>query len=135
MDLDDDGDGLLDNDEWDWNLDGIAPDDSDADGVYNFLDTDQSGLSMPNAFSPNGDNINDMFVIPGIGSYPNNKFSVFNRWGIIVFEQNNYTNSWDGKSTVLGGIGGDALPVGTYFYVLDLGNGNNPMSGFIYLNR
>jgi hypothetical protein len=54
---------------------------------------------------------------------------------VVVFEQEKYANGWNGTSSVFGGLGGEDLPVGTYFYVLDLGNGSTPMSGFIYLNR
>ena len=134
-DLDADGDGIPDKEEWDWNNDGIGNDDCDANNIPNYLDPLPCDISVPNAFSPNGDNINETFYIQGINAYPKNKFSVFNRWGVVVFEKEKYGNDWNGTSAVLGGIGGEPLPVGTYFYVLDLGNGTTPMSGFIYLNR
>lgn len=90
---------------------------------------------IPDGFSPNGDGINDLFVIRGILSYPNNSFVIFNRWGNRVFEASPYQNTWDGRSTIGVRIGGDELPVGTYFYVLDLKNGSAIYKGTIYLNR
>lgn len=134
-DIDSDNDGILDYDEWDYNDDKTGNDDCDNNGIPNYVDPLPCDFAMPNAFSPNGDNINDFFVIDGINTFPNNTFSVFNRWGVIVFEATNYNNTWGGESAVLGGLGGDLLPVGTYFYVLDLANGSDPKSGFIYLNR
>lgn len=90
---------------------------------------------IPEGFSPNGDAINDFFVITGIDYYPSNSFSIFNRWGNKVFDASPYQNSWDGKATTGMRIGGDELPVGTYFYVLDLGDGSKVYKGTIYLNK
>jgi len=90
---------------------------------------------LPEGFSPNRDGINDLFVIRGILSYPNNHFTIFNRWGNKVFETKQYRNTWNGKSTMGLRIGGDDLPTGTYFYLLDLGNGSKIIKGTIYLNR
>lgn len=134
-DLDSDGDGISDAEEWNSNHDKTVNDDCDKNGIPDYLDPLACGLELPDAFSPNGDGINDTYNIQGITVFPGNKFSVFNRWGIVVFEATDYTNNWDGTSAVLGGLGGENLPVGTYFYVLDLGNGGTPLSGFIYLNR
>jgi len=90
---------------------------------------------IPEGFSPNGDGINDLFVIRGILNYPKNTFVIFNRWGNKVFEASPYQNSWDGRSMFGLRVGGDELPVGTYFYVLDLKNGSSIFKGTIYLNR
>jgi gliding motility-associated-like protein/uncharacterized repeat protein (TIGR01451 family) len=90
---------------------------------------------IPDGFSPNGDGINDLFVIRGIDMYPNNGFTVFNRWGDQVFAASPYTNTWDGKSQAGMSIGGSDLPVGTYFYILNLGDGSTVLKGTIYLNK
>lgn len=90
---------------------------------------------IPDGFSPNGDGTNDLFVIRGILNFPGNTFMIYNRWGNKVFEANPYTNTWDGKSDGGLSVGGDQLPVGTYFYVLDLGDGTPVYKGTIYLNR
>jgi gliding motility-associated-like protein len=90
---------------------------------------------IPEGFSPNGDGINDLFVIRGIEYYPGNKIVIFNRWGDKIFEASPYQNTWDGKTTMGLRVGGDELPIGTYFYLLDLGNGSDIIKGTIYLNR
>lgn len=90
---------------------------------------------IPEGFSPNGDGINDLFVIRGIQHYKNNTMVIFNRWGNKIFETKNYQNTWDGASDRGVGFGGNKLPVGTYFYVLNLGDGSAIFKGTIYLNR
>ncbi|MES2555873.1 MAG: ice-binding family protein [Bacteroidota bacterium] len=92
-------------------------------------------LHTPEGFSPNGDGVNDTYVIRGISNYPLNHFQVFNRWGTLVYEADNYQNTWDGTSDSGVNVGGDVLPVGTYFYVLDLGEGSEHKKGTIYLNK
>lgn len=67
-----------------------------------------TGLTIPNVFTPNGDNINDAFVIPGLEHYPENEFTVINRWGATVYDKKGYQNNWDGSG----------LNEGTYFYLL-----------------
>ena len=93
-------------------------------------------IIIPDAFSPNGDGTNDVFVIHNIESYPQNEFTIFNRWGNKVFEATPYTNyqAWDGTSQ-FGAAFGEKLPESTYYYILDLGNGVDPYTGFIYLRR
>ena len=92
-------------------------------------------LFIPEGFSPNADGINDEFVIRGIDNYPKNGIVIFNRWGNKVFEASPYQNNWDGKANRGVKVGGDELPVGTYFYLLDLGDGSKVYKGDIYLNR
>jgi gliding motility-associated-like protein len=93
------------------------------------------GLIIPEAFSPNGDGVNDNLVILGLDDYPNNNLTVYNRYGHKVFEADNYQNDWDGVSESGLTIGSGVLPKGTYFYVLDLGNGEKLIKGFFYLNK
>jgi len=90
---------------------------------------------IPEGFSPNGDNINDLFVIRGIVNYPNNKLIIYNRWGNKVYAVSPYLNTWDGQSTNGLRVGGNELPTGTYFYLLDLGDGSDTIKGTIYLNK
>ncbi len=92
-------------------------------------------FNIPEGFSPNNDGTNDLFVIRGIDRFPANTFVIFNRWGNKLFEASPYKNEWDGKSTLGIRIGGDELPVGTYFYLLDLGDGSTIYKGTIYLNK
>ncbi len=96
-------------------------------------------LFVPNGFSPNGDGLNDYFEIVGIGSYERVKLKIFNRWGNLVYESENYGPAgdgfWDGKADRGGRTSDGQLGTGTYYYILDLGRGNEKLSGFIYLDR
>lgn len=72
-------------------------------------------LEIPNAFSPNGDGLNDVWVIEGLGKYPNTRVKVFNRWGNSMYiDSNGYKASWDGNHN------GYPLPAGTYYYLVEL---------------
>jgi gliding motility-associated-like protein len=78
-------------------------------------------LRIPNAFTPNGDGNDDTWQIDRIGNFNENKVIVFNRWGNKIFETNHYQrgNEWDGT------IKGSPAPLGTYYYVITLGNGKS----------
>ena len=91
-------------------------------------------LRIPNAFSPNGDGVNEVFYIENIGSYPQNALQIFNRWGNKVYEQSPYNNEWDGTSQ-FGAMFGEKLPESTYYYVLDLGDDKESHTGYIFLRR
>jgi gliding motility-associated-like protein len=83
-----------------------------------------------NGFSPNGDGINDTFVIEGLDNYPSHKLQVFNRWGTEIYQTKEYyKGDWDGTWNNM------PLPEGTYFYILDLGNGSKPKSGYVQIHR
>ncbi|RIV44933.1 gliding motility-associated C-terminal domain-containing protein [Flagellimonas pelagia] len=93
-------------------------------------------LVVYNEFSPNGDGVNDYFKIDCIAQYPNNSLQVYNRWGNIVFETRSYKNDWDGTPNGRAIVQKeDQLPVGTYYYVLDLGDGSEPRTDWLYINR
>jgi len=81
-------------------------------------------FEIPEGFSPNGDGINDFFVINGLEEFPGTGFQVFNRWGQEVYRSLNYPNNWDGKDAV----------DGTYFFILNLPNGEN-LNGTVFINR
>jgi gliding motility-associated-like protein len=86
-------------------------------------------LSIPEGFSPNSNGKNDKWVITGLEAYPQNSIKVFNRWGNEVFAAAPYKYSWDGSS-----VSGGKVPAGTYYYVLDLGNGKK-LTGYVYVAR
>ncbi|WP_226294368.1 gliding motility-associated C-terminal domain-containing protein [Aquimarina algicola] len=92
-------------------------------------------LQIFSAVSPNGDNFNDTFIIQGIAQFPDNELSIFNRWGVQVYNKKGYDNSWagisDGRATI---AKGEELPAGTYYYVLKI-NGQKDRAGYLYINR
>lgn len=97
------------------------------DEVTIFVDNN-TPLNPPNVFSPNGDQFNETWVIPTIDFFPDNNVKVYNRWGKLVYEQDNYSNgqAWDGQD----------LPEGTYFYVITLNvQGNNVHRGSVTIIR
>jgi gliding motility-associated-like protein len=118
---------------------------SDGSGNTSICDFDveidcKHKFRIPVGFSPNDDGTNDKFVIEGIEDYPNNSFKVLNRWGNKVYETKGYLNEWDGTNTQGISFGETDLPVGTYFFILDLGEdmpeGEERMyKGYIYLSR
>ena len=91
-------------------------------------------VNAPQVFTPNDDGYNDRYMISGLDRYPENSFVVFNRWGNVVYERNNYANDWDGKSNSKYKIGGKPLPVGVYYYILKYAN-NRIKQGGLYLER
>ncbi|MCO6482218.1 MAG: gliding motility-associated C-terminal domain-containing protein [Flavobacteriales bacterium] len=95
---------------------------------------DCSILVIPDAFSPNGDGVNDVYTIGGLDYYPDNKFQVFNRWGSKVFERSPYRNTWDGTSEGKPNWG-TKLPESTYYFIFDPGDGKEITTGYIYLRR
>jgi gliding motility-associated-like protein len=75
-------------------------------------------LVIPNVFTPNGDNINDQWDIAQISNYPNCEVSVYSRNGGLVYQSKGYPIPWNGR------YNNSLLPVGVYYYVIDLGTGN-----------
>jgi gliding motility-associated-like protein len=129
LDDDSDNDGYSDKDE------GTA--DCDNDGIPNYKDPEDDcveRLDVPDTFSPNGDGINDYFRIPGANDLPNDHLYIYNRWGGLVYESNNYDNTWDGRSTSKM-LGSDELEEGTYFYIYLPDDTMEPIKGTVYLKR
>ncbi|MHA8066670.1 Ig-like domain-containing protein [Aquirufa sp. ROCK2-A2] len=133
-DLDSDSDGIADKLEDILNYGDFV--DCDNDGVPNRIDNDECEPLLRQGISPNGDGINDVLVVPGVLSYKN-KITVFNRWGGIVFETENYENNWGGQAnkvydpTTLTG----ELPDGMYYYIVDFFGIKPTVGTFIFINR
>lgn len=95
-------------------------------------------ILIPDGFSPNGDTINDTFVIVNLDTlYPNFKLEIYNRYGNIVYKGSIQTPNWDGTSNQGGlKLGDGVLPNGVYFYILEFNDGERkPIQGRVYLNR
>ena len=86
--------------------------------------------------TPNGDGINDTLLIPELEQSPNNNVRIFDRFGLKVFDKDNYTNEFDGFATsgsvVIGQDKG--LPSGVYFYIATLHDLDLEFQGFLYLS-
>ncbi|UMB53140.1 gliding motility-associated C-terminal domain-containing protein [Lutibacter sp. A64] len=127
-DTDIDGDGVdnnIDNCPTTANSDQA---DLDQNGIGDVCD--QSDLKIAKGFSPNGDGVNDEFIIEGLHNYPNNSIQIYNRYGNIVYESNNYQNYWDG----IGNKEERRLPAAPYFYVLSINGGSKVVKGWVYIN-
>jgi gliding motility-associated-like protein len=86
--------------------------------------------------TPNDDAFNDEWVVDGIEQFPQNNVQIFDRWSALVYKTDGYNNRdrvWKGEANV--GISPDELPNGTYFYVIQLGDGSSPLQGFVELKR
>jgi gliding motility-associated-like protein len=98
----------------------------------------EGALSLYPTISPNDDNINDEWVIENIDRYPNNQVTIYDRWGNKIYHDKGYNNTnkvWKGHTNVSSVIGSRELPEGTYFYLVELGDGSKVRSGYIVLKR
>ena len=118
--------------------------------VYSVTVTDQNGCSkkltsivsdtcsdiiIPDVITPNGDGVNDKWVVGGLQKYPGNTVQIFDKWGDVVYEKSNYSDEWNGQ-----GKNGNLLPSGTYFYLIKLNatnvnGGKNSMTGPVLIKR
>jgi len=146
-DDDDDGDGILTNAQ------GENGEDTDSDGdprndncngppdnnSPNYLDPVPCNF-IPSGFSPNGDNLNEVFIVNGLERFRNFTMEVYDRWGNAVYEYDNNGRTdpewWDGLSTGSRTIKkGELVPAGTYYYVIEYNEaGREPIAGWVYIN-
>ena len=88
-------------------------------------------LVIYDIISPNGDDVNDVWIIEGIEDYPENEVFIYNRWGDVVFHRKGYTNDWAGTTS-----DGRPLPDGAYYYTVKLRPGDEtPLSGSVTIVR
>jgi len=108
--------------------------------TYGAVITDNSGCTtteffeiklettIPSVFTPNNDGLNDLFFIQGLPT--NAALKIFNRWGQMVFQEDNYANDWKGKTT-----SGKDLADGVYYYELKSSSGGKAWHGYVQLIR
>jgi gliding motility-associated-like protein len=95
--------------------------------------------TIPQLISPNGDGVNDTFVIDGLNSteYEGSQMSIFTRSGQLVFKSSNYElpeNAWDGRYTESGFSKNNLVAPGVYYYILRLGGtGGQTLKGYVYV--
>ncbi len=90
--------------------------------------TDSWHIEIYKAFTPNGDGKNDVWNIKYISAYPNCSVTIFNEWGMQVFESTGYETAWDGTNKK-----GNKLPAATYYYIIDLKDGSKVYTGYVTL--
>jgi gliding motility-associated-like protein len=130
-DVDDDNDGVLDTNDNCSLLPNPDQADRDHDGLGDVCDTTE--LNVSEAITPNGDGINDTWMIYNIENHPNTTVRVFNRWGSEVFFSRDYKNDWDGY------YNGSAYNLPTsdsYLYQVDLNSdGTVDYIGWLYITK
>lgn len=88
-------------------------------------------IGEPIQFTPNNDGITDVLEFNNLEYYPNTKLEVFDRWGVLVYENNNYLNDWNGKKN---GTGIECAD-GVYYYILSGQLLNDEIKGYVNLIR
>lgn len=103
------------------------------------LPSSRCRINIYTGISPNGDGVNDQWVIEGIDCFPDNELQIFNRWGNLVYKASGYNNQsvvWSGE--VNAGLlikNENSAPNGTYFYLLQVKELNEKYTGYIVLSR
>ena len=88
---------------------------------------------LQSILTPNNDNKNENLVFGLSNAYPNSILMVYNRWGELVYESEvPYLDNWKGESNIKQKKG-NQLPSGTYYYLIDKGNGEELISGYLEL--
>ncbi|MBN2778803.1 MAG: gliding motility-associated C-terminal domain-containing protein [Bacteroidales bacterium] len=125
----------------DMNLDTLFLDGLD-DGAYHIIIRDANNcyaeinelklndnpvdcLKIPNAFTPNGDGLNDTWDIENIEMFPSIEVRVFNRWGQVIYQARGGDNPWDGT------YDGKVMPTGTYIYLIQTFTDVKPQTGTV----
>ncbi|MCK5700275.1 MAG: HYR domain-containing protein, partial [Cyclobacteriaceae bacterium] len=94
-----------------------------------------ANIKIAGAITPDGDMMNDTWFIKDIDHFMENSVNIFDRWGGLLYQTTGYNNTsvvWDGTSNR---SQDKRIPTGTYFYVIDLGNGSKKLTGAVELIR
>ena len=91
-------------------------------------------MFITNGLSPNNDGFNDTFHIECIEEFPGNTIKIYNRYGVQIYENTNYQNDWAGLPNMGTPKTSELLPTGTYYYIIDLNTGDEPIIDWLYLN-
>lgn len=100
-----------------------------ADSIVIDDDLSSPCLELANTFTPNGDGTNDTWNLD-FSSYNTAKLEVYSRWGLLVYQTDGLVIQWDGND-----LSGNALPSGTYYYVIDIDSGTMTQNGPISIVR
>lgn len=97
--------------------------------TINITETCLELVTVNDVITPNGDGINDFWVLENVSYTVGCNVQIFNRWGTQIFETESYDNTWDGKS-----VGGELLPEGVYYYIIQC-NDDVSFKGYITIVR
>lgn len=88
-------------------------------------------INIPNSFTPNGDGVNDKWIIRNLDKFTQNTVEIYNRWGQLIFSTNGYndSNAWDGT------FNGEPVSSAVYYYFINLGNGTDIFKGTVTVVR
>jgi len=88
-------------------------------------------INIPNSFTPNGDGVNDKWIIRNLDKFPQNTVEIYNRWGQLIFSTSGYndSNAWDGT------YNGEPVSSAVYYYFINLGNGTEILKGTVTVVR
>lgn len=112
------------------------PNDIDPNNNSSSVEASPGCLTIYNEITPNGDGLNDYLWVECIENYPDNTMTIFNRYGNKIYQAAGYKNDWSGMANVPGVVGsGDAIPSGTYYYVLKINNPEFESAGWVYVQR
>jgi gliding motility-associated-like protein len=114
----------------------VCDKDGDCDQAWLFLTLNENieqEFFIPQGFSPNGDGINDTFTVPDFNNIPDISIYIYDRAGVLLYEDHQFNNSWDGYANT-GNYAGRLLETGTYYYLMQV-SGVDDFKGFIYLSR
>jgi gliding motility-associated-like protein len=100
------------------------------DSAWVVVDIECLPFSISGGISPNGDGLNDKFIINNLQDYPNHQIFIYNRWGNLIFRAKNYQNDWAGT------FNGQDLPDGVYYYIIELNDAiSQVFNGYVILQR
>jgi gliding motility-associated-like protein len=86
-------------------------------------------IVIPNTFTPNGDGVNDTWIIKELANYPGATVRIFDRYGIQLLYSQGYGKPWDGT------YNGKPVPFGVYYYLIDIKQFGEPLAGYITVIR
>ncbi|SFW61207.1 Ig-like domain-containing protein [Chitinophaga sancti] len=99
------------------------------EGAMTITVVNEFKIDATNLLTPNGDGVNDKWIINDLSRYPNNDLTIYDRSGRVVYRTKNYSNNWDAT------YNGSPLAEGTYYYILKADGYNTPAKGFISIIR
>lgn len=86
-------------------------------------------IVIPNTFTPNGDGCNDVWNIKSLIDFPDCIVRIYTKYGNLIYQSRGYSRPWDGT------VNGSAVPVGTYYYIINLQNSSNRLAGLVTIVR